>query len=145
MNDNTIDLLNDISKNTEMGKNTVRRLLQITKDEKMKMHLQRQLRTYENLSRRSHAMLGAFGAIPKEQSPMAKLSADMSIKMKTAVDNSPQNMANMLIKGSEMGINDMQNSLSKANSQNTNEGAIALAQRLKDAQTDYKDELSDFI
>ncbi len=145
MHDNTIELLNEVSKNTEMGKNTVRRLLQLTKDEEMRRHLQRQLATYEDISNRSHAMLGGMGALPKEQSPMAKFSADMGIKMKTITDKSPENMARMLIKGSDMGTKDMESALSNVNSSNTNIGAIALAQKLEQAENEYKSELSNFL
>ncbi len=145
MHDNTIELLNEVSKNTEMGKNTVRRLLQLTKDEDMRRHLQRQLKTYEDISNRSHAMLGSMGALPKEQSPMAKFSADMGIKMKTIVDKSPNNMARMLIKGSDMGVRDMEHALNSANLGNTNAGAVALAQRLENEENEYKSELSNFL
>ncbi len=145
MEDKTIELLNEISKNTEMGKNTVEQLLEITEDASMRHHLQKQYETYKDLSNRSHAMLGAMGELPKEQNPVAKFNANMGIKMKTMVDSSPEKMAEMLIKGSEMGIKDMQNALSSVSKNDTNSGAIALAQRLEEAEIQYRTELESFL
>lgn len=50
MDDQTVLLLNEVVKNAEMGKNTVTQLLGITDDERLKIHLNRQLATYEDRS-----------------------------------------------------------------------------------------------
>ena len=47
MNEQTCTLLNEVAKNAEMGKNTIRQLLGIAEDERLKEHLHRQLRTQE--------------------------------------------------------------------------------------------------
>ncbi len=145
MDNNTINLLNKISKNAEMGKNSTKQLIEITKDASLLHHLQKQLSTYEDLSRRAHAMLAVNGKQPKEQNPMAKMSANMGIRMKTLADDSPKKMAEMLIEGSTMGIRDMQKALAQVNLTNTNSGAIALAQRLESAESAYRQELSTFL
>ncbi len=140
-----MDLLNEISKNAEMGKTTVRQLIGITKDVKMLVHLQRQLNTYEDLSRRAHSMLAVEGATAQEQSNMAKMSAKMGVRMKTIADNTPQNIAQMLIQGSEMGMQDMQKALSQVPPGTANNGAIALARRLQNAESEYRHELTGFL
>ena len=61
MDDQTVLLLNEVVKNAEMGKNTVTQLLGITDDERLKIHLNRQLATYEDLSKRANAMLAVEG------------------------------------------------------------------------------------
>ncbi len=145
MDNQTINLLNEISKNAEMGKNTTRQLIGITKDKSLLHHLQKQLNTYEDLSRRAHAMLAVEGIQPEEQSPMAKMGARMGITMKTLADDSPHKMAKMLIEGSTMGIKDMQKALSQVDKNDTSNGALALAQRLEDAETVYREELRAFL
>lgn len=145
MDEKTITLLNEVSKNAEMGKNTVRQLLDISQDPSMRHHLQKQLSTYEDLSRRAHAMLAVEGAMPKEQNPMAKMGAEVSIKMKTMMDASPQKMAEMLIEGSHMGVTEMEKALSAAEGAHVNAGAVALAQRLQAAESQYADELASFL
>ncbi len=145
MDKQTVNLLNEISKNAEMGKNTTRQLINITKDKSMLHHLQKQLFTYEDLSRKAHAMLAVEGAHAKEQSPMAKMGAKMGIAMKTLTDDSPKKMAEMLIEGSTMGIRDMQKALERVDMSDTSNGAVALAQRLQDAEAAYREELSAFL
>ena len=111
MDEKTISLLNEVSRSAEMGKNTVRRLLDVTDDPKMLSHLRKELATFEDVSRRSHAMLATYGKLPKEQSPAAKLSAQMGISMKTMVDRSPRNLAEMLIEGNTMGVTQLTEAL----------------------------------
>jgi len=63
MDDQTVLLLNEVVKNAEMGKNTVTQLLGITDDERLKIHLNRQLATYEDLSKRANG--GRTGRRPE--------------------------------------------------------------------------------
>lgn len=143
MNEQTVTLLNEISKNAEMGKNSVRQLLDITADDKLRGHLHLQLETYEDLSRRAHAMLSVEGETAKEQSPVSKMSAKMGIAMQTIRDKSTRNLAEMLIEGNQMGVTDMVKAVEDAPEANI--GAIALAQRLQDAETRYVEELQSFL
>ena len=143
MEEKTISLLNEVSRSAEMGKNTVRRLLDVTDDPKMLSHLRKELATFEDVSRRSHAMLATYGKLPKEQSPAAKLSAQMGISMKTMVDRSPRNLAEMLIEGNTMGVTQLTEALK--DNRGANEGAVALAQRLQHAENEYSNELHAFL
>lgn len=143
LNETTVALLNEVSQTAEMGKNTVRRLLDVTDDQKMLGHLRRELETFEDVSRRAHAMLATAGKLPKEQSPMAKLSAQLGIGMKTMVDRSPRNLAEMLIEGNTMGVTQMAEALRDA--PGANAGAVALAQRLQHAGEHYAQELHEFL
>ncbi|MEG0768550.1 MAG: hypothetical protein RSG59_01400 [Ruthenibacterium sp.] len=145
MDDKTVALLNEVSKNTEMGKNTVRQLLTMTDDASMRHHLQKQLRTYEDLSRRAHAMLAVEGALPKEQSSVTKIGAQLGIKVQTLRDSSPQKLAEMLIEGSHMGVTEITKALKSAEGTQVNAGAVALAQRLQAAENQYADELTSFL
>ena len=123
MDDQTVLLLNEVVKNAEMGKNTVTQLLGITDDERLKIHLNRQLATYEN----------AF----------TKLNAKMGVKIQTIYDKSPRKIAEMLIEGSHVGVTDMTIAIKDA--PDANPGAIALAQRLQHAENQYAGELNVFL
>ena len=99
MDDQTVLLLNEVVKNAEMGKNTVTQLLGITDDERLKIHLNRQLATYEDLSKRANAMLAVEGEQAEGQNAFTKLNAKMGVKMQTIYDKSPRKIAEMLIEG----------------------------------------------
>ncbi len=143
MSETSITLLNEVSKAAEMGKTTVRRLLDVTDDERLLAHLRRELETFEDVSRRANAMLATSGEQPKEQSPVTKLSAQLGIGMKTMVDRSPRNLAEMLIEGNTMGVTQMAEAL--RDTPGANPGAVALAQRLQHAGQHYAQELHEFL
>lgn len=107
MDDQTVLLLNEVVKNAEMGKNTVTQLLGITDDERLKIHLNRQLATYEDLSKRANAMLAVEGEQAEGQNAFTKLNAKMGVKIQTIYDKSPRKIAEMLIEGSHVGVTDM--------------------------------------
>lgn len=143
MDEATVTLLNEISQNAEMGKNTVRKLLQLCEDAALRHHLQKQLATYEDLSRRAHAMLAVEGALPKEQAAMTKMAASIGMTMQTMHDRSPRRMAEMLIEGNHVGATDLEKALRDAHG--ANEGAVALAQRLQQAENQYAEEAAQFL
>lgn len=143
MEKQTTALLNEVAKNAEMGKNTIRQLLGIAEDERLKEHLHRQLATYEDLSKRAHAMLAVAGEAPEGQGAFVKLNAKMGVAMQTAADRSPRKIAEMLIEGSNVGVTDLTKALRDAPA--AGPGAVALAQRLQHAETAYAQELNTFL
>ena len=143
MNEKTVTLLNDIAENAEMGKSSVEKLLTIVEDASLRHHLHKQLATYDDLLKRAHAMVSVEGAMPKEQSGLTKTWAQMGITMQTIGDRSPRKIAEMLIEGSTVGVTDMTKALKDADG--ANPGAVALAQRLQNAEQQYADELTSFL
>ena len=143
MDDQTVLLLNEVVKNAEMGKNTVTQLLGITDDERLKIHLNRQLATYEDLSKRANAMLAVEGEQAEGQNAFTKLNAKMGVKLQTIYAIRPRKIAEMLIEGSHVGVTDMTIAIKDA--PDANPGAIALAQRLQHAENEYAGELNVFL
>ena len=115
----------------------------ITDDERLKIHLNRQLATYEDLSKRANAMLAVEGEQAEGQNAFTKLNAKMGVKMQTIYDKSPRKIAEMLIEGSHVGVTDMTIAIKDA--PDANPGAIALAQRLQHAENEYAGELNVFL
>lgn len=143
LDEKTIHLLDEIAKNTAMGKAAVEHLLQISEDAALCHHLQKQLALYDDLGKRAAAMLAVEGAIPKEQGVFTKASAQMGITMQTIVDQSPRKLAEMLIEGSHMGATEITEAI--RDNQGANAGAVALAERLQEAESLYAEELTSFL
>lgn len=143
MEEQTVELLNEVVKNAEMGRTTAHQLLSIAQENEMKDHLHKELATYEDVAKRAHAMLAVEGLGAKTQSKLTKWSAHMGIAMKTMTDQSSQKLADMLIQGAQMGVTDMTKAI-KANP-DANPGAVALAQRLQHAENEYLGELKAFL
>lgn len=143
MDQETVTLLNEVVKNTEMGKNTVSQLLEISEDERLLEHLRGQLSTYEDLSRRAHAMLAVEGEEAKGVGPVARMGAKMGVAMQTMQDQSTRQIAKMLREGATVGVSDM--TIALRDNPDANPGAVALAERLQDAENQYAAQLNSFL
>lgn len=143
MDHETVTLLHEVIKNAEMGKNTVSQLTEITEDTRMLEQLNRQLNTYEDISRRAHAMLAVEGEPAQGAAPMTKLSAKIGVAMQTMRDDSTRQIAKMLREGASVGVTDM--TIALKDHPDANPGAIALAQRLQHAENVYAQELNGLL
>ena len=101
-----IKMLSDIHKNADMGQDTLRHILDATKDAEFSKTVSRQMQEYEKAFQVSGQMLKARHA-PEEQkeAPMiSKWMAHMNINRKSMQDMQTSKLAEMLIQGSSMGI-----------------------------------------
>ncbi|MCI5648291.1 MAG: hypothetical protein ACI4EG_07475 [Fusicatenibacter sp.] len=105
MNENAV-LLNFIYQNSQMGVNTIRQLMEIVKDEKMREHLKIQLQGYEEFHMTAEKMLHEKGHDEKGISAMEKLRTYLAIQVQTMTDQSVSHIAEMMIRGSSMGVID---------------------------------------
>lgn len=143
MSDKTTELLECVIKNAEMGKNTLRKLITVTKDTELKQELKKELAVYEDISRRAGAMMCVNGAVPKGQSRMAKMNTAMALRMGTARDASARHIAEMVIQGCQLGVIDAVKAQKCASDANC--GAQALAKRLENAEQQYSQALQQFL
>ena len=105
MNGNA-ELLNFIYQNSQMGTETVPRLLELVKNEKMRAHLQNQLKGYEDFQKKARSLLQKHGCEEKELSGMEKMKTYLMMNVQTMMDTSDSHIAQMMIQGSTMGITD---------------------------------------
>ncbi len=100
-----IEMLNYIYKNAQMGQNSINHLLDIIKDDsKLRNLLERQFKEYKIIFDVAETALNKFGYEAKGTSPLQKFETYMMIDLKTISDKSSDHIAEMLIKGSTMGV-----------------------------------------
>ena len=143
MKQDTIDLLNAVTKNTEMAKHTANDLAKMAQSLVMRRMLDGQVQAYEDLQNRARAMLAVGGEEPKSQNVMAKMSAKLELKRKTMTDRSERNLAQMMVKGNAMGARNMEKAVKK--SPHANVGAIALANRVRSVETQFAQDMKRFL
>ena len=80
------------------------------------------------------------GVIPKEVGVMQKAMMWTSIKMKTATDDSCSHIADMMLKGTIMGITELLQILSRSDGQ-VESGTLEYAKKLKDLEEGYEENL----
>jgi hypothetical protein len=100
----TAELSGLIYKNMKMGADSIINLMPKANDERLKYHLTALLDGYEKFSSEAKKVLESEGVQPKEENPVAKMTAKMGINMKTMTDSTPSHIAELLMEGAVMGI-----------------------------------------
>ena len=112
--------------NVDMAKVSTRELIDITPYADFRNELLDDLSVYERFSQRILELKQKDENL-KGLSPLAEGSTKMSIMFKTMTDKSPEKMSEMLIKGFEMGLEDIDENITKAVNANERPQVIDLA------------------
>lgn len=143
MNNNTVDFLSEIHRGAKMGVETINTLLQKVNDNKIYDELKYQLRSYDEIANESYNELLKRNYQPKDISPMAKINSKMSLEINTLISSSPSHIADMLIKGTTMGVTGIRKSLNSH--QNADPQIQALADRFIKLEQDNIERLMKFL
>ncbi len=105
-------MLETISETADMGRESLKMVLDKTEDQNLKHALTSQMKEYDECFDNADRMLRSYGLEPKKANPMAKMSARMTSAMKTmSAENTTSKIAEMVIEGSTMGVTTMTKSL----------------------------------
>ena len=106
MNGN-VELLNYIHQNSEMGQDTIKQLVGISKDEEYKKMLQSQLEEYKMIYDTTDEKIKELNKQAKDINVFSKASTYFMVNLNTLVNKTPSHISEMLIQGSTMGIIDI--------------------------------------
>lgn len=123
----TAHLLQAIYKNVKMASDSILNLMPKVTDEKMKSDMTVQLSAYEAFASRAAKLLGEEGVKPMEEGMMTRMSAKVGMAMNTMKDSSSSHLAEMLVEGATMGVNDMLKQIRESENTTASEGALRLA------------------
>ena len=107
------ELLNYIYQNSQMGVESLGKILPTLKEGKFKEQLSSQKKEYERIHRLAKDRLKSHGLDEKGIGQMQKMMTYMMIDMKLIMDSSDSNIAQMMMKGSNMGIIDAQKNINQ--------------------------------
>ena len=141
-----IKMLSDIHKNADMGQDTLRHILDATKDAEFSKTVSRQMQEYEKAFQVSGQMLKARNA-PEEQkeAPMiSKWMAHMNINRKSMQDMQTSKLAEMLIQGSSMGITEAVKKLHQYEN-DVEKDIKKLMERLQEFEEENVEKLKEFL
>lgn len=142
MNEN-IEFLNYIYQNAQMGIVGVDDIITKAQDKNFENLLKEQKEDYQSICDETLEIFKKYGRDNKELNPMAKMSSYMMSMMKTLTDSSINNLAKMMIEGSNKGIIEITeklNAYQKADSE-----IIDLANKLLDIEQKNIDNLKTFL
>ena len=106
------EILAEIYRNAQLALTSISDILPEIDDESIKEEILREHEEYEKICSQAASLAHKYNLELKEPSPVKKAMMWSAIKMNTASDNSAQNIAQMMIKGTVNGITSLKTSLS---------------------------------
>lgn len=121
------EMLEKIYKNMKMGSDSMVNLMSAAKDSEFKSLMTAQLDGYEKFASQARTRLLEVDGDPKEENVMTKMWASVGMKMNTMMDSTTSHIAEMIIEGSTMGMNDTIKILREYENTNASETSLKLA------------------
>ena len=138
-----IELLEHMVKSTEMGMDGIKNVLKKAGEKKLRDELRDEYSEYEAIHRDASALLAERGEAPAGISAFAKVSSEMMTEIETAFDQSSSKLADMMIKGTTMGVT---KSLKLMNSYDGDDERVkALCERLKKLEENRINNLKSYL
>ena len=123
----TATLLKAVYKNVRMASDSILNLMPKVRDERLKNDMTVQLSAFDAFASRAAKLLGEEGVKPEEEGMMTRMSAKMGAMMNTMRDSTSTHLAEMLVEGATMGVNDMLKQMREAENSSAGESALRLA------------------
>ena len=143
MNENELQLLANIYRNAEMGRDGLYAVLRKTDDTAFRRLVVTQLAEYQAILDEAEEKLQQAGYAPTGNSSFAKMMVRMTACRKAGEDNSPSALADMLIQGSSMGVTKIARQLSHCRA--PGEDTLALAARLQKTEENNIEKLKEYL
>ena len=135
--------IDDTYKNAHIALQSISDILPAIDDNGLLQELKQQYEGYENVIRDITAYMKQNDALPKDINPFKKAMLWSSIKVKTLFNDSKNNIAEMMLKGTDMGIIELQAMLNE--SQNLEEDVKGLIQKLLHLEEEYQQRLKKYL
>ena len=139
------ELLNAIYKNVKMASDSLLNLMPKVKDEKLKNDMTVQLSVYEGFASRAAKLLAEEGGKPEEEGLMTKMGAKMGVMMNTMRDSTTSHLAEMIIEGSTMGMNDILKQIREAEQKDVSGEALRLARHLYEFEEKTAEDMKSYL
>ena len=143
LNDYNAKAITDVYKNAHIALQSLSDLIPDVDDEGIKKELKEQYEGYESLIGEISTFMVENGVQPKDVNPFKKAMLWGSIKMKTMMNNSRNQVAEMMINGTTMGINELTAMKNEGN--NLKKEVLNYVEKLLSLEIDYEQRLRKFL
>ena len=101
-----INALDELNKGSKMGVDAISMIVEKTSNKKLKKVLDEQSKHYEKIMKKINKLYSEFDSngTPHETNLMEKIMTFYGIEMKTMMDDSDSKIAELILKGTNMGI-----------------------------------------
>jgi hypothetical protein len=135
--------LQDVYKNAHIALQSIKDVLPSVQNKELKNELKIEYDGYEEVINELKLLMSAKGVKQKDINVFKKMMMFLSIKMKLAFNNSKNQIADMMIKGSIMGINEL--TAMKNESSNLTEDVYNSVDKLLKLEEEYLERLKKFL
>lgn len=135
--------INDVYKNAHLALQSISDLLPAVSDEEIKNELKEEYDGYEKIIGEISSYMAEKGVEPKDVNVFKKAMMWGSIKMKTIAGASRNQVADMMINGTVMGINEL--TAMKNEKENYDEDVAKFIEKLLSLEEDYQERLKKFL
>ena len=141
--DYNVKALNDTYKNAHIALQSISDLLPEVEDDDIKKELQEEYDGYEKIIGKISSFMAENDIEPKDINVFKKAMMWGSIKMKTMFNSSRNQVAEMMINGTVMGINEL--TAMKNEGENLTDGVRELVEELLKLEEEYEQRLKKFL
>ncbi|MBQ7237075.1 MAG: hypothetical protein IJX03_08005 [Clostridia bacterium] len=142
-NDYNIKAITDVYKNAHIALQSISDLLPAVEDEDIKTELKEQYEGYEKIIGEISTFMVENQIERKDVNPFKKAMLWSSIKMKTIMNSSRNQVAEMMINGTVMGVNEL--TAMKNEGSNLDEEVLSLLEKLLKLEEDYQERLKKYL
>lgn len=137
------EVLNSIYRGAKTGSQAISDLLPKVENSRFCSDLQTQEQEYNTIAADAANLLISIGSEPEPVGALKKAGMKMGVEMNTMVNNDTGYLAQLMIKGSTMGITNMTKVLN--NYKNSDQQITALAQRLIQSEQQNIERLKQYL
>ena len=142
-NEYNVKAITDVYKNAHIALQSISDLLPAVEDEDIRNELKEQYEGYEKIICEISTFMVDNQIERKDVNPFKKAMLWSSIKMKTLINSSRNQVAEMMINGTVMGVNEL--TAMKNEGSNLDEEILALLDKLLKLEEDYQERLKKFL
>lgn len=135
--------INDTYKNARLAMQSISDILPKVEDKSLKKEIEEQNAGYEKLAKKMAQYMKKHKIETSEVGMFKKVMMKGSISMKTMINNSRNNIADMMIKGTLMGINEL--TAMKNEKENFDEEVAAFIEELLNLEESFQEKLKKYL
>lgn len=135
--------INDTYKNARLAMQSISDILPKVEDKSLKKEIEEQNAGYEKLAQKMAQYMKKHKIETSEVGMFKKVMMKGSISMKTMMNNSRNNIADMMIKGTLMGINEL--TAMKNEKENFDEEVAAFIEELLNLEESFQEKLKKYL
>lgn len=138
------EVINNVYKNAHIALQSISDVIPETQSENMRAELQNEYEGYEKFIGELSEFMAGKGIEPKDINVMKKAMLFTSIKMNALTDDSRSHIAEMMLKGTVMGISELRQIITRSQNK-VSEEIIDYAKKLLALEEDYEKKLKDLL